>query len=86
MIFGTSAAVNHESTVAPMPEHTPPPTTIAITTAPAAYDYGYVIDRGVVTIHPTEYRVVEIPNDSVQYQCDRYASGMYVAAQVRSAQ
>lgn len=49
------------------------------TRAPVAYDYGYVIEVGVVpgkTEKETE-RLVAMPKKSVEYQSGRYSSGMY---------
>lgn len=49
------------------------------TRAPVAYDYGYVIEVGVVpgkTEKETE-RLVAMPIHSVEYQSGRYSSGMY---------
>lgn len=49
------------------------------TRAPVAYDYGYVIQVGIVpgeTEKETE-RLVAMPKESVEYQSGRYSSGMY---------
>jgi hypothetical protein len=55
-----------------------PDLTIVLTTAPDAYDYGYTIDTGRRVDRPGgPYRVVMIPNRSVDYQTARYQSGFY---------
>lgn len=43
------------------------------TTAPRAYDYGYVLEL----YDGGEQRVVAIPDDYVDYQVARYESGLY---------
>lgn len=47
------------------------------TSAPEAYDYGYVIP--VPGIGDSDARFVLIPVESVDYQVSRYMSGMYHA-------
>lgn len=55
-----------------------------ITTAPANYDYGYVViieeclgtSKGKA---PKTYRKVAMPAHRVNYQCGRYGSGMHPA-------
>lgn len=54
-----------------------------LTTAPAAYDYGYTRQLGVVSVLGVEFRVVAIDRRHSTYQCDRYASGIHVASEVR---
>jgi hypothetical protein len=49
------------------------------TRAPQSYDYGYVIEIGVMpgqTERDTE-RLIAMPKESVEYQSGRYSSGMY---------
>lgn len=49
------------------------------TRAPQSYDYGYVIEVGVMpgeTERETE-RLVAMPREDVEYQSGRYSSGMY---------
>ena len=57
--------------------------TIVLTNAPDAYDYGYVDQLGTATVLGRDFRVVSIPTTHCQYQCDRYASGLYIASAVR---
>ena len=61
--------------------------TTVLTTAPSAYDYGYVVELETgLTVEqyegqrnpPTNVRRVSIPADHVAYQTDRYLSGMYL--------
>ena len=61
------------------------PTTI-ITNAPADYDYGYVTQVGTVDLLGRTFRVVTMPADRITYQCGRYQSGMYIAAEVIPAE
>ena len=54
--------------------------TLTITTAPRAYDYEYVIEVGETYMPPDctiPARAVYIPTERVEYQCARYASGLY---------
>ena len=58
------------------------PTTTVLTNAPDAYDYSYVTQTGTVDLLGRTFRVVTMPDDCVAYQCGRYQSGLYVAAEV----
>lgn len=47
------------------------------TRAPKDYDYGYVIEIGKMQGEFGEERLVAMPQERVNYQSGRYASGMY---------
>lgn len=62
-------------------------TTLVLTSAPNAYDYGYVVEHATgLTVEqydgqrnpPTNVRLVTMPSESVAYQTARYQSGMYM--------
>lgn len=56
-----------------------PPTTLALTSAPAAYDYDYTECLGTtVDLHPGDLRLVRVPRERFEYQCGRYWSGLYM--------
>lgn len=54
---------------------------LVVTMAPKDYDYGYVIevDPEYGTFNGKNVRLVAMPYGSIDYQCGRYASGMYLA-------
>lgn len=47
------------------------------TRAPKDYDYAYCVDVGRVDGMTSEERLVAMPHDRVEYQSQRYSSGMY---------
>lgn len=52
------------------------------TTAPKSYDYGYVIEIGVIPAETERdtARLVAMPRENVEYQTGRYSSGLYISA------
>ena len=52
--------------------------TLLRTRAPEAYDYGYCVQVGTVEGESQTERLVAVPNDRVDYQSGRYASGMFM--------
>ena len=55
--------------------------TVILTNAPAAYDYGYTTRPGVKCVNefgtPVEVVVMAVDAKAAQYQIDRYMSGCY---------
>lgn len=49
--------------------------TLVLTNAPAAYDYGYTRQVGIVELLGRWFRLVEITGNHVLYQCERYRVG-----------
>lgn len=47
------------------------------TRAPKSYDYGYCVEVGEMPGESGVERLVALPEDRVEYQSGRYASGMY---------